>query len=140
VRLSRIPLGVSHRACIVEAMSEPQIRVTSHALRRARERLGATVEDWQVYLWAEKALTTGLPREKAHGELRGYLDGRHAAYPNDYRVLEGRVFAFALGATSYVLLTILDVPESLLPEAAAQQQEVAQATSTVAPPSLGHQS
>jgi hypothetical protein len=96
----------------------PQLRASLHALWRARQRLGAQ-EDWQVYLWASRALEQGLALEHTTGALRLFLEGRRARRGGLFRVLGGLVAVF--NDTADELITVLALPGDLRNTAKAQE-------------------
>lgn len=84
------------------------MRVTDHARRRGKERLGLNAKSLQRT--ALRALVDGLGRPDAHGQIRAYLDAKRGEHPDGELFVYGEfIFVFA----GNVLITCLRVPPVL---------------------------
>jgi hypothetical protein len=110
---------------MTEAEEEQRIFLTPHSHLRISERVGRT--GLKAFKNAEKALQKGVPRNKiSYGGLRLWIDHRHYVHFQEsphhlYFLYCGHVYIYAPeekeGKTNFVLVTCLDVPQSLLREA-----------------------
>lgn len=84
-------------------------RVTNHASRRIRERIG--IKKKSVNHLALKALNEGLSQSELSGNLKKYVCGIYfkTRNANNIKVLHDKVFLFK-GNT---LITVLPLPQSL---------------------------
>lgn len=94
-------------------------RVTKHAKKRGKQRIGVKKKDVQRN--AQKALELGISHYEAKGNLKRYMTKIYLknGIPNNMRVYNHKVYLFC----NNVLITVLSLPAQLCKAADDLQRE-----------------
>lgn len=86
------------------------LKITFHAIDRAKERIG--IPRSAAERLSERALADGLTFEETTGSLRNYLELKHAhtQIADHFRLYAGKCFCFRDGC----LITVFPLPRELL--------------------------
>ena len=99
---------------------DDSLRVSKHANRRSRERIG--IPKRAVERNARKALAHGLGYAQARGDLKDYiywLYNRYDRNGNNIKIYNGYVYVFH----DEILITVLNVPPEHRKQAKWQQEK-----------------
>lgn len=99
-------------------MNEHSAHLTQHAIERARERAGWTVDALQKM--ADRALEEGMTHAEARGQLKRYLDALYLRHGTANNLRIHGLFVFVFHAST--LITFMHVPANLRLHVAHQRQ------------------